>query len=77
MTTPATDTGLDRLGPPGPRSAAAQRSTPHPAASGAAAAGADGADAHADVHWPDPSPLHNWWTEIMDGALLPRSHRAA
>lgn len=19
------------------------------------------------VHWPDPSPLQNWWTEVMDG----------
>ncbi|WP_157121958.1 hypothetical protein [Nocardia miyunensis] len=23
------------------------------------------------VHWPDPSPLAHWWTEIMDGALTP------
>ncbi|GGK95568.1 hypothetical protein [Nocardia jinanensis] len=69
MTMPATGTGLDRLGPPGPRSAAARCRTPNPAGSGAAAA--------ADVHWPDPSPLHHWWTEVMDGALLPRRRRAA
>ncbi|WP_157186485.1 hypothetical protein [Nocardia jiangxiensis] len=23
------------------------------------------------VHWPDPSPLDHWWTEVMDGALTP------
>ncbi|WP_459549409.1 hypothetical protein [Nocardia sp. X0981] len=27
----------------------------------------------ADLRWPDPSPLHDWWTEVMDGALLPRA----
>lgn len=21
----------------------------------------------AAVHWPEPSPLDDWWTEIMDG----------
>ncbi|WP_067891408.1 hypothetical protein [Nocardia vaccinii] len=23
------------------------------------------------VYWPDPSGLEQWWTEVMDGALLP------
>ncbi|MFX0577941.1 hypothetical protein [Nocardia nepalensis] len=23
------------------------------------------------VHWPDPSPLDHWWTEVMDGVLTP------
>ncbi len=23
------------------------------------------------VHWPEPSPLDHWWTEVMDGALTP------
>ncbi len=23
------------------------------------------------VHWPDPSGLERWWTEVMDGALTP------
>ncbi|MCX4095535.1 hypothetical protein [Nocardia sp. alder85J] len=32
---------------------------------GAAAAGAP------VVRRPDPSPLEHWWTEVMDGALLP------
>ncbi|MGW0180574.1 hypothetical protein [Nocardia sp. NPDC003345] len=31
------------------------------------------------VCWPEPSPLHDWWTEIMDGvtptrALDPANH---
>ncbi|WP_019928961.1 hypothetical protein [Nocardia sp. BMG111209] len=26
------------------------------------------------VSWPDPSPLEHWWTEVMDGALLPDQH---
>jgi len=28
-------------------------------------------DAPPIVHWPDPSPLDHWWTEVMDGALTP------
>lgn len=28
-------------------------------------------DAPPIVHWPDPSPLDRWWTEVMDGALTP------
>ena len=24
-----------------------------------------------EVHWPEPSPLDHWWTEVMDGALTP------
>ncbi|WP_327152080.1 hypothetical protein [Nocardia sp. NBC_01329] len=71
MTMPATGTGLDRAGPAGPRSAAARRRIPDPAGSRAVD------DAAADVHWPDPSPLHHWWTEVMDGAPLPRPLRAA
>ena len=23
------------------------------------------------VHWLDPSPLEDWWTEVMDGAPAP------
>ncbi|MFQ6225723.1 hypothetical protein ACLML9_00160, partial [Nocardia sp. NPDC002869] len=44
---------------------------PNPAASGT------GDGPAADVHWPDPSPLHHWWTEVMDGAPPPRPRRAA
>ncbi|WP_157121967.1 hypothetical protein [Nocardia miyunensis] len=29
------------------------------------------------VRWPDPSPLDNWWTEVMDGALTPVAAPAA
>ncbi|MGW5437086.1 hypothetical protein [Nocardia asteroides] len=25
------------------------------------------------IHWPEPSPLDTWWTEIMDG--VPPPHR--
>lgn len=24
------------------------------------------------VHWPEPSPLQSWWTEIMGGIPRPR-----
>ncbi|WP_433713977.1 hypothetical protein ACQP2U_07335 [Nocardia sp. CA-084685] len=29
------------------------------------------------VQWPDPSPLQEWWTEVMEGALMPSSRPAA
>ncbi|MFC4376091.1 hypothetical protein ACFO5K_18505 [Nocardia halotolerans] len=25
------------------------------------------------VHWPEPSPLHSWWTEIMEGVAPHRT----
>lgn len=30
-----------------------------------------------DVYWPDPSPLQRWWTEVMEGAAIPRTRTAA
>lgn len=29
------------------------------------------------VYWPEPGPLHHWWTEIMSGGLTPSAARAA
>lgn len=37
---------------------------------------ADPADT-AVVCWPEPSPLDNWWTEIMDGVTPHRNHGTA
>ncbi|MEV0062453.1 hypothetical protein [Nocardia sp. NPDC050718] len=28
------------------------------------------------VCWPEPSPLDDWWTEIMDGVTPTRAHTA-
>lgn len=30
----------------------------------------------ADVVWPDPSPLQDWWTAVMDGAASTHEHCA-
>ncbi|NKY59046.1 hypothetical protein [Nocardia flavorosea] len=59
------------VAPPGPGPAAVRRRTTAPGGGTAVD------DFAADVHWPDPSPLHQWWTEVMDGVNVPRPRRAA
>ncbi len=58
------------VAPPGLGPAAARRRTTDTAGDAAD-------DNSADVHWPVPSPLDQWWTEVMDGAHLPGPRHAA